>query len=62
MQVDVHEAAEILDQLLELIDNGETIVITRDGQPLAQLTLEIANVLLSQTPSTRLEVLPSQAE
>ena len=37
MQVNVHEAKTRLSQLLELVEEGETIVIARRGQPVAEL-------------------------
>jgi prevent-host-death family protein len=37
MQVNVHEAKTRLSQLLELVEEGETIVIARHGQPVAEL-------------------------
>jgi prevent-host-death family protein len=37
MQVNVHEAKTRLSQLLELVEEGETIVIARNGQPVAEL-------------------------
>ena len=37
MQVNVHEAKTRLSQLLELVEEGETVIIARHGQPVAQL-------------------------
>ena len=37
MQLNVHEAKTKLSQLLELVEEGETIVIARHGQPVAEL-------------------------
>jgi prevent-host-death family protein len=37
MQVNVHEAKTRLSQLLELVEEGETVVIARHGQPVAEL-------------------------
>lgn len=37
MQMNVHEAKTRLSQLLELVEEGETIVIARHGQPVAEL-------------------------
>jgi prevent-host-death family protein len=37
MQVNVHEAKTRLSQLLELVEEGETVVIARRGQPVAEL-------------------------
>ncbi len=37
MQVNVHEAKTQLSRLLELVEEGETIVIARNGQPVAEL-------------------------
>ncbi len=37
MQVNVHEAKSQLSKLLELVENGETVVIARHGKPVAEL-------------------------
>jgi prevent-host-death family protein len=37
MQVNVHEAKSRLSRLLELVEGGETVVIARHGQPVAEL-------------------------
>jgi prevent-host-death family protein len=37
MQVNVHEAKTQLSRLLELVEQGETIVIARHGKPVAEL-------------------------
>ena len=37
VQVNVHEAKTRLSQLLELVEEGETVVIARHGQPVAEL-------------------------
>ena len=37
MQVNVHEAKSQLSRLLELVEQGETIVIARHGHPVAEL-------------------------
>lgn len=37
MQVNVHEAKTRLSQLLEMVEEGETVVIARHGQPVAEL-------------------------
>lgn len=37
MQVNVHEAKTRLSHLLELVEEGETVVIARHGQPVAEL-------------------------
>lgn len=37
MQVNVHEAKTQLSRLLELVEDGETVVIARHGQPVAEL-------------------------
>jgi prevent-host-death family protein len=37
MQVNVHEAKTQLSRLLELVEEGETVVIARHGQPVAEL-------------------------
>ena len=37
MQVNVHEAKTKLSKLLELVEQGENIVIARNGKPVAEL-------------------------
>ena len=37
MQVNVHEAKTQLSRLLELVESGETVIIARQGLPVAQL-------------------------
>jgi prevent-host-death family protein len=37
VQVNVHEAKTQLSKLLELVEEGETVVIARHGQPVAEL-------------------------
>jgi prevent-host-death family protein len=37
MQVNVHEAKSQLSRLLELVEQGEIVVIARHGQPVAEL-------------------------
>lgn len=37
MQVNVHEAKSQLSRLLELVEQGETVVIARNGHPVAEL-------------------------
>ena len=37
MQVNVHEAKSKLSRLLELVEEGETVVIARNGEPVAEL-------------------------
>ena len=37
MQVNVHEAKSQLSRLLELVEGGETVVIARHGEPVAEL-------------------------
>jgi prevent-host-death family protein len=37
MQVNVHEAKSQLSRLLELVEEGETVVIARNGRPVAEL-------------------------
>jgi prevent-host-death family protein len=39
MQVNVHEAKSQLSRLLELVEEGETVIIARHGQPVAELVL-----------------------
>lgn len=38
MQLNVHEAKTQLSRLLEKVEQGETIVIARNGKPVAELT------------------------
>ncbi|MEO7859182.1 MAG: type II toxin-antitoxin system prevent-host-death family antitoxin [Nitrospirales bacterium] len=37
MQVNVHQAKTQLSRLLELVEEGETVIIARNGQPVAEL-------------------------
>jgi prevent-host-death family protein len=37
MQVNIHEAKTQLSRLLELVEEGETVVIARHGKPVAEL-------------------------
>ena len=37
MQVNVHQAKSQLSRLLELVEEGETVVIARHGHPVAEL-------------------------
>ena len=37
MQVNVHQAKTQLSQLLQLVENGEKVVIARNGKPIAEL-------------------------
>jgi prevent-host-death family protein len=37
MQVNVHEAKSQLSRLLELVEEGETVIIARHGEPVAEL-------------------------
>jgi len=39
VQVNVHEAKTRLSQLLELVEEGEPVVIARHGHPVAELVL-----------------------
>ncbi len=39
VQVNIHEAKTQLSRLLELVEQGETVVIARHGQPVAELVL-----------------------
>ncbi len=38
--VDASEAEQLLDQLLDEVERGETVRIMRDGKPIARLTPE----------------------
>ena len=37
MQVNIHEAKSQLSHLLELVEQGETVIIARHGKPVAKL-------------------------
>lgn len=37
MQISVKEAQENLDQLLDLVESGENVVVTRDGKTVARI-------------------------
>ena len=37
MKVNVHQAKSQLSRLLQLVEEGETVVIARDGEPVAEL-------------------------
>ena len=37
MQVNVHQAKSQLSRLLELVEDGETVIIARHGEPVAEL-------------------------
>jgi len=37
VQVNVHEAKTQLSRLLELVEEGETVIIARHGEPVAEL-------------------------
>jgi prevent-host-death family protein len=37
VQVNIHEAKTQLSRLLKMVEQGETVVITRGGQPVAKL-------------------------
>ena len=37
MQVNVHQAKSQLSRLLELVEEGETVIIARNGEPVAEL-------------------------
>jgi prevent-host-death family protein len=37
VQVNVHEAKSQLSRLLELVEEGETVIIARHGEPVAEL-------------------------
>jgi prevent-host-death family protein len=37
VQVNVHEAKSQLSRLLELVEEGETVIIARHGRPVAEL-------------------------
>lgn len=37
MQVNVHQAKTQLSRLLELVEEGERVIIARDGEPVAEM-------------------------
>lgn len=37
MQVNIHEAKTQLSRLIELVEQGETVIIARHGKPVAEL-------------------------
>jgi prevent-host-death family protein len=37
VQVNIHEAKTLLSRLLELVEEGESVVIARHGKPVAEL-------------------------
>lgn len=39
VQVNIHQAKSQLSRLLELVEQGETVVIARHGKPVAELVL-----------------------
>jgi len=39
MQVNIHEAKTQLSRLLELVEQGETVIIARHGKPIAKLVM-----------------------
>lgn len=39
MQVNIHEAKTQLSRLLELVEQGETVIIARHGKPVARLVM-----------------------
>lgn len=39
MQVNIHEAKTQLSRLLELVEQGETVIIARHGKPVAKLVM-----------------------
>jgi len=39
MQVNIHQAKTQLSHLLELVEQGETVIIARHGKPVAKLVL-----------------------
>jgi prevent-host-death family protein len=44
MQVNVHQAKSQLSRLLELVEEGETVIIARHGQPVAELVPARRNI------------------
>jgi prevent-host-death family protein len=51
--VDVHEAKSILSRLLEEVERGETVVIARNGRPVAELTAIVKPTLAASVSAIR---------
>jgi prevent-host-death family protein len=51
--VNVHEAKSTLSRLLEDVERGETVVIARNGQPVAELTAIVKPTLTAGVAAVR---------
>ncbi|MGA2392572.1 MAG: type II toxin-antitoxin system prevent-host-death family antitoxin [Candidatus Lustribacter sp.] len=51
--VNVHEAKSTLSRLLEEVEHGETVVIARNGQPVAELTAIVKPTLAAGAAAVR---------
>jgi prevent-host-death family protein len=51
--VNVHEAKTTLSRLLEEVERGETVVIARNGQPIAELTAIVKPTLAAGVAAVR---------
>jgi len=51
--VNVHEAKSTLSRLLEEVERGETVVIARNGQPVAELTAIVKPTLAAGAAAIR---------
>ena len=52
--VNVHEAKSTLSRLLEEVERGETVVIARNGRPVAELTAIAKPTLAAGVAAVRL--------
>lgn len=62
MQVDIHEAAAQLEQLVARLTLGERITLVRDGLPLADLVRPKQRALAAGVGSADMGVLPPEGE
>jgi prevent-host-death family protein len=53
--VNVHEAKSTLSRLLEEVERGETVVIARNGRPVAELTAIVKPTLAAGVAAVRAE-------
>jgi prevent-host-death family protein len=51
--VNVHEAKSTLSRLLEEVERGETVVIARNGRPVAELTAIVKPTLAAGAAAVR---------
>jgi prevent-host-death family protein len=51
--VNVHEAKSTLSRLLEEVERGETVVIARNGRPVAELTAIVKPTLAAGVAAVR---------